>query len=342
MKESKIILVWGVFIVVLLGGWWIYKSGEIGKLLSKSVTSTEKKDPTSLPADVTPISQINANMKGKDIKVKGTIVDKSEDKKGDVFLVVSDETGKISIPVFSDKKIDKQLLSLNKLLYFSGKVDIYNGKVEIIPQSQNDVFVPQDQVIKITKDNIGKNITFKGKILSKYNQASGDLFLTIANLDTNEEISVPIFNKLSYSSENIPTNSIVSIKGKIAEYKGKIEVIPEKAEDINVLVKGDDSKIQFLNVSDITESYRGKMITTGGYVTSVTEKSGNVYFSIVDQNDKNKRIDVVMFHGEANELAARKTLIYNNSGKELPVYVIAAVDKYNGKLELIVDKIYTK
>jgi RecG-like helicase len=339
MKDTKVILVWVVFIVLILGSWFIYKSEETTNVFSNSGNNVEKKEPTTLPIDIMSISQINGNMKGQEVKIKGTIVNKTEDKKGNMFLVVTDETGEISIPVFSDKKIDKQLITLNKLLYFSGKVDVYEGKMEIIPQSQNDISVIQGQDIKITKDNIGKEVILKGKVISKYNQAAGDLFVTISNTDTNEEVSVPIFEELSYNSQDMPTNSMVSIKGEIAEYKGGIEVIPEKTEDIKVLIKGDESKLQFLNIGDITENDRGKMINSNGYITDVTENKGNMFFSLVDQNDNSKIIKGVMFHAETKELEARRTLINNLSDKQSLVWLIAMVEKYDGKLELIIDKI---
>ncbi|MDR3596798.1 OB-fold nucleic acid binding domain-containing protein [Clostridium sp.] len=340
MKQSKIITLWLILIALILSGWGIYKSGKVENLFTKSVTSTEKEESSSSSVDIIPISKINTAMKGQDVKIKATIVNRTEDKKGNIFLNVSDETGKIDIAIFVDKKIDKQLFSVDKLLCFSGKVDIYNGNLEIVPQSQSDISVVPE--IKITKDNIGKEIILKGKVISKYNQATGDIFLTISDSNSNEEVSVPIFSKLSYDSENMPTNSIVSIKGKISEYKGKIEVIPEKSEDINVIEKGDESKIEFINVGDIAENYRGKMITSCGYITNVTENNGNVYFTLIDQNDKNKKIDAVMFHAEGNELQARKTLIYNAANSQSLVWEIAMVDQYNGKLELIIDKIYTK
>lgn len=48
--------------------------------------------------------------------------------------------------------------------------------------------------------------------------------------------------------------------------------------------------------------------------------------------------DAVLFSAETKELSARKTVIDNASKGQFQVWVLAMVDIYDSKLELIIDK----
>lgn len=253
-------------------------------------------------------------------------------------MTVTDETGQISIPIFADKNIDNQKLTLEKFYIFLGIIDIFNNVIEIIPQSKDDITEEQTQQLGINKDNIGEIVTIEGAVITKYMHPDGHTFLNIKTTGNGANIEVPLFKTLNYNSDNLTIQSIITVKGKITEYKGKLEVIPEKTEDINIISKGDESKVEFKNIKNITNNDRGKMITSHAYVTNARTINGHTYFTLTDVKDENSRIDAVLFSAETKELSARKTVIYNASKGQFQVWVLAMVDIYDDKLELIIDK----
>ena len=205
---------------------------------------------------------------------------------------------------------------------------------------QSDLTNDPDSVA-ITTANIGKVVTITGSIIDKYDHPDGHIFLTIRTTDGNEEIPIPIFKNLEYPSDNLTMNSTVSIKGKIDEYKGKLEVIPDKADDIVVISKSEAAAMEFKAIKDISTYDQGKLIKTSGIVSNVKNASGNTFFNMTDPTDNSKTIAAVIFKSGASDLNAEQTLINKAGDDHFAVQVIAKVNIYKDELELIIDKAYT-
>ena len=92
------------------------------------------------------ISDISADLEGRRISTTGYLVEKKPSEAGHLFLTISDKKGKIQVPLFSDlmKSLNQEGITasdfhLNKKISVSGTVEIYKGKVQIVPKSLNDV-----------------------------------------------------------------------------------------------------------------------------------------------------------------------------------------------------------
>lgn len=86
----------------------------------------------------------------------------------------------------------------------------------------------------INKDAIGTIVDIECKVLSKYIHKDGHIFLNV--IVDSQKLTIPIFNNIDYDCSLIKENSILKVKGKVKEYKGDLQVIPNLAIDI-ILVK---------------------------------------------------------------------------------------------------------
>ena len=302
----------------------------------------ENEKETQSPSDTDEsisIKSISKDMVDKVVTIRGKITNVRKHENGHLFLEVTDDTGKIDVPIFADKKIPTDQLKLGKQFQFTGMVDEYNGSLEVIPSSSKDVELIKKNNVEITKENIGKSVEIEAKVITKYRHPKGHVFLTVELTDQQQEIEVPIFDTLQYNSDEIAVNSILKIKGNIGEYNGKLEVIPQAKTDIAILEAGKDSDVSLVEVSRISESNRGKMVQVRGSVKNVTEKDGHLYFYL---SDGNKEIKGVLFKADGNEIAGRKLKIQNAAKENFPIRVLAMVDVYNGELELIIDKVFNE
>jgi hypothetical protein len=80
------------------------------------------------------------------------------------------------------------------------------------------------------------------------------------------------------------------------------------------------------------------MVKVKGYVNNCRVNNGTTFFVLSDE--AGKKINAVLFKPETKELAARKQLILSAEKTRFPVTVIATVNVYKGKSQLVLDKVY--
>lgn len=184
------------------------------------------------------INKINKEMiKGLPVSIEGKIDDRRDHAKGHVFLKVSDETGRIMVAIFANKGIDATQMQVGSSFKFTGSVNLYKDELEIIPNNKSDIS-PLRDATQISISDIGKKITFTAKVMSLYNHKDGHKLLTVLIQKTDQEMKVPIFSNLSYDDENLIVKSTIQITGEVSIYKGALQVVPAKADDIKVVMEG--------------------------------------------------------------------------------------------------------
>ena len=193
-NKSKALLV-GIAAIILIGTLTFYfnsfdgsskissddvKTGVISMNESNiSNTNAKDKNDSTIPVD---IETINTDMKDKIVVIEGNITNINKHKNGHLFLTVSDSTGEILVPIFADKQINHSLLITDKKYRFKGKVEEYEGNLEVIPEIQDDVVLLDIYTIKeITSDMIGDTVVIEGKITNIYKHDKGHLFLTVSD-----------------------------------------------------------------------------------------------------------------------------------------------------------------
>ena len=283
------------------------------------------------------IKEVSKEMTGLIVTVKGTIDKSDSHKNGHIFLQVKDETGKIEIPIFSDKNIPPSQLINGQEYLFTGQVDLYEGRLEIIPRNANDVKKVGYDNSDITLQNEGQLTETQGEIISKYNHPEGHTFLTIQIEGVNSDIEVPLFSNMKYDSSKLVVGSIINIKGEITNYKEKLQIIPKSTSDVELIETGQESNISFKKINEISELDRGKLFQVKGTITDLVEKDGHLYFKL---NDQEHNIKSVLFEADGNEIYERKLKIRDAAEENYEIRVLGLVDIYKEELELIIDKIY--
>lgn len=194
------------------------------------------KDKTDKVSSIANLSDFNI---GDLVKIKGEIIDMNISRNNHIFLKVNDNTGSILVPIFNDKDIDKSKITKNIEVEITGKIDMYNGELEIIPEKNEDIKVlgdisnNKDSDVIIDDSSIGSIVTVEGDVVSSYTHKDGHVFLTL-KIAESQKLKVVIFNNLDYDTSNIRIGTNMTITGKVKKYKGEIEVIPNESSDINI------------------------------------------------------------------------------------------------------------
>ena len=99
----------------------------------------------------------------------------------------------------------------------------------------------QPQELKLSEINfefVGRTVKTSGKIVYANSHPSGHLFLTIS--DGKKKLQVPLFSgfmeKLSerINKSELKEGRVITVTGIVSEYKGELQVIPRKVEDVEV------------------------------------------------------------------------------------------------------------
>ena len=105
----------------------------------------------------------------------------------------------------------------------------------IVPAKQPNIAVEKKpNANMVTEENIGKMVLFTGTVVDSYSDA-GNIFVIVAGDSTNEQITVPIFKSLNYNGKSASVGSHISVRGEIYKFKNKMEVVPQRAQDITIV-----------------------------------------------------------------------------------------------------------
>lgn len=335
-QSKKTFALLTVFILLLLVGGAMYKLNFFEsekEQATKKVPSIAKESLAEVSSEQS-ISSITEAMKGQQQSIVGTISKRSTNK-GNVFLKVTDDSGTISVPIFKDKQIKVVALTPGTLVKVSGEVDVYQGEIEIIPQAKEDIFSVEKEVSEqITSEQVGQTKTLSAEIISKYVHPKGHIFLTVQTTN-GQTLKVPLFANLKPETAQYPVHAMTTIKGKISEYKGELELIPEALQDVQLTQKTLET-INTKTLASIKKTDRGKQVIVEGMVDQVVEKNGHLFFELT-QGKTN--IKSVLFKADSQEIEGRKERIHNAMDSRFSIRVIATIDVYKDDLELIIDKV---
>ena len=322
--------------LVLAAGAFMYKNGlifsnEKDNLTSNNVDTNNKDKIINLETVL--ISSITKESIGDSVAIIGEISRRYDHKNGHVFLTLSEANKSIEVPIFSNKNIETSKYTTGSMVKVKGEVGEYKGKLQVIPDNSNDIALVED---KFTIEDIGKQESVVGKIISKYVHPNGHIFLVL-ELNSGQELEVPLFRELKPKTDDYPINSKIKVSGTIEKYNNKLELIPTTIKDVEILELGNETNIQEIEISKITEEHRGDMIVTEGIVTDLNVRNnGHIFFTLKKEG---ATIKTVLFRADSEELEGRKQRIVHAEKAQYPIKVLGMVDIYNGDLEVIIDKV---
>ena len=342
-KGTKLTVGLIIFIVIIAVGGILYKENfYIDRKVVENTKEQQVRAETVNIADSSDensaISDITAADKGETVTLSGTIneVEKSNDGQH-LFVTLSDSTnGKLLVPIFSNTNIDQTQFIVGENLKVTGEVEIYEGHLEIIPQTSEDV-VFGNNLTTVTKADINKEATIQGSIISKYNHPDGHIFLTV-QLESGQEIDVPIFPTLAPNSENYTTNSVVQVKGTVDLYDGKLEVVPNTLDEITVITAGENQTFDYVEIGSITEENRGDSVYIKGIVSDVyISNNKDIFFNIRDNSGE---IKGVQFIADTEVLPDKQVVLELSDEYQTEISIMGTVDVYDDNLEIIADKVW--
>ena len=113
------------------------------------------------------------------------------------------------------------------LIALVGFAIIYYSSVNLKPKMIS--------IKEITPDLVGHRVWISGKIVSASYSKKGHVFLKLA--DNTSAIEIPIFYSLykALGKPKFKKGQALSVSGFVDPYKGKLQVVPRKPEDIKVI-----------------------------------------------------------------------------------------------------------
>ncbi|WP_169891223.1 exodeoxyribonuclease VII large subunit [Litchfieldia alkalitelluris] len=341
MKGNSIFIIClGITLLIGIAG-FLYNEGYLIPPNQKSkenqlVMTKDQTSSTPDRIDILKIADINESMIGKKVSVNGKISNRYDHKDGHVFLTLEENNGSLKVVIFSDMEISTEHLQEGETVNVKGELKEYNDELEINVESISDEVLENTQIPEITKSNIGDKINVTAVIVSKYSHPEGHIFLNV-QLESGQEITVPIFNNLNPLSDNFPVFSTIKVDGEVNEYNSKLQIVPNGIESIHVIEKGDEAQIKEIDLKNITEQDRGRMVIVSGFVKGIQPRDdGHLMFYLVDKNSK---IKTVLFRADTEEIKGRKERIVHAEKAQFSVKLVGMVDIYEGELEIVVDKV---
>jgi len=98
-------------------------------------------------------------------------------------------------------------------------------------------------IAEITFDLVGRPVLTSGFIVKRTNNVDGHIFLTIE--DSDATLQVPLFasfvnafeagNSQKAKLSELRKGSLVEVQGTVGEYRGALQVVPRKPDDLRIL-----------------------------------------------------------------------------------------------------------
>ena len=202
--------------------------------------------PTPTPVTPRPIGDITAADVGRSALVEGTIVEAKSFSQG-MKYTLDDGTGTIILLLWQDvyqAAPDREGLQVGAQVRARGQVKEYKGALEIVPEAGADVVViaaaptptpvPLVRIADITSGWRGRTVTIAGEIVQQKEFSKGwKLFVD----DGTAQITVLLWQNVYETvpeREKLVVGARIQVTGEVDEYKGELEVVPRRGEDVVV------------------------------------------------------------------------------------------------------------
>lgn len=269
------------------------------------------------------------------VRVQGEVRSAYEPYEGLMLITVRDETGSIPVAVSEDlvalSGIPPTLLPVGQPVEVVATVSLYGARPQLVPASVADV-VPLDQAAHIgiekhigqlTTADVGQLVVVRG-IATEVDPFSSGVKIT---LDDGTGAVILLLWQSVYDglpdSAALDVGAEVQVQGEVSQYRGELELIPELAEDVWVLVAATpptETTIGALTTADV-----GRVVMLRGTLGEPETFSAGVKFPL---NDDTGTIILLLWQN-----------VYESAPEGLDmgtqVVVTGEIAEYRGELELI-------
>jgi len=141
---------------------------------------------------------------------------------------------------------EKVVMRLSLLCSLTGLAAIYVAAANARPAVT--------AISSLNNDFIGTKVMVSGRLVDLYEHIDGHLFLKLRD-DSGGVISVPVFSRVrSQLEEPMELLDFVQVTGVVTEYKGELEVIPDKASDLRIV------HAPATRISSLSEEQLGELV----------------------------------------------------------------------------------
>lgn len=278
-----------------------------------------------------PIGQITDQDVNSLVTTSGSIEQADEFSSGTRYTL-KDDAGSIVLLVWNDS-IDpvkqKELLQIGASISVTGKIDQFNGQLEIVPASADQVAVlsapsiptatptavaestvlpaptvaaataaptsepvstaPPAAIKQLTADNVGQIYQVHAKVVEVSSFSSGFDFLLD---DSTGRMKMTLFNdvyKFVSGRSGLNLNADVSVVAQIQQFNGVLELQPQSGKDVSVLTPGSSNSVALRQVNSLSKP--GEIVAVEGKITDITDFSSGKNIS-VDDGTGNVRVTI--------------------------------------------------
>lgn len=280
------------------------------------------------------IGQLSPLDIGRRVRVRGQAREVYSPYPGLILISLRDSTGEVSVVV------SESLLQLTgplapittgNSLEVTAAVSLYGDTVQLIPASTADlVLLSGDTILAaareigtLTSSNTGQWVQVQGQIVESNPFSSGVKF----TLDDGSGQIVlliwdSVFRRVPYSN-TLDVGAQVKVQGSLSEYKGELELVPEVAADLAILVAApppEELVVDALSPSDV-----GRMVTLRGVVGPAQPFSSGVRYTLSDGTGE---ITLLLWSNVVAEAPA-------GLGAGAEIRVLGQIAEYKGTLEIV-------
>jgi DNA/RNA endonuclease YhcR with UshA esterase domain len=272
------------------------------------------------------------------VQVRGQVRQVYEPYEGLTLIIIRDETGSIPIAV------SEHLIALNGItptlttgqpVEVVATVSLYGDTPQLVPASLADI-VPLDQAVPIavekqigelTAADAGQLAVVRGAVTEVNLFSSGVKF----TLDDGTGAIVLLLWQSVYDAlpdpEALDVGAEVRVQGEVSQYRGQLEVIPELAEDVQVLMVKVKVEVETRAIGDVTPADVGATLLLAGTLGEPEAFSAGVKFPLQDDTGT---IVLLLWQNVYEAIPDTGQLV---TGAR--VEVIGRIDEYRGELEII-------
>lgn len=278
------------------------------------------------------------------VRVRGQVRQVYEPYAGLTLITIRDETGSIPIAV-SEHLI--ALSGITPTLRFStgqpvevvATVSLYGDTPQLVPASLADIVplgqeVPiaiEKQIGELTAADAGQLAVVRGAVTEVNPFSSGVKF----TLDDGTGAIIMLLWQSVYDALPDPAaldvGAEVQVQGEVSQYRGQLEVIPELAEDVQVVeveikVKV-EVEVETRAIGDVTSADVGATLLLAGTLGEPEAFSAGIKFPLQDDTGT---IVLLLWQNVYEAIPDTGQLVTG-----VRVEVVGQIDEYRGELEII-------
>ncbi|MDY7080389.1 MAG: hypothetical protein SXV54_26210, partial [Chloroflexota bacterium] len=320
--------------------------GDTPQLVPASVADIVPLSQPVLVASERSIGQLTAADVGQLVVVRGTVIEVEPFSAG-FKLTLDDGTGAVILLLWQsvyDGLPDPAALGVGAEVQAQGEVSQYRGELELIPELADDVQMltaavpPAETTIgTLAASDLGRVVTLRGTLGPPDPFSAG---LKFALDDGTGQVILLLWSNVAASApEGLGDGTQVIVTGEIAEYQGKLELIPRNGDEIQVTGAGEAPtpapeetpppvpEAEARAISAVTSADVGATLLLTGTLGEPEPFSAGVKFPL---DDGTGTIILLLWQNVYETIPDTDRLVAGTTVK-----VIGQIEEYQGELEII-------